>query len=301
MARILSLFDKKLEDIYDLVPLIKEQGFDAIQISPLQKTKDDNSKYWWMLYQPIGFELGNKMGSKKDLEKLCDIARKNDVIIIADAVINHLANKSDVEPLVPHEMCDKDLLNDPNCWKKRKQIYNWDDRYEVINYCMGLPGLNPNNYLVQEKIIKMLNEYADLGVDGFRFDAAKSIALPSEGCNFFPNITYSINRWLPLIYGEVLFSNDELIEKYAKYMRVLTNSDTSNIDAVIRYIENKDSFLSNDLAWSKNIKKEDITKYYEGLASYYPHTLYYARNNEDENEWKSENVKNANKQLVKRR
>lgn len=39
--RIINLFDMKLKDIISIVPLIKEQGFDAIQISPLQTTKDE--------------------------------------------------------------------------------------------------------------------------------------------------------------------------------------------------------------------------------------------------------------------
>ena len=95
---------------------------------------------------------------------------------------------------------------------------------------MGLPGLNPNSEIVQSKIIKMLNEYLDLGVQGFRFDAAKSIALPEEGCNFFPVITYSLKRWLPLIYGEVLFADKELIKlvPYAVTILVLVVTSLFN-------------------------------------------------------------------------
>ena len=182
--RILSLFDCPLGDIKEFLPLIKEQGFDAVQISPLQHTKDDYSKEWWMLYQPLNFELGNRIGSK---EELCQEANKKGILIIADTVVNHLANNSDSDPLEPNKNADYELLSDPVCWKVKKQVTNWDDRYQVTNFCMGLPGLNPHSKKVQAKIIKMLNEYADLGVDGFRFDAAKSIALPDEGCDFFPS------------------------------------------------------------------------------------------------------------------
>ena len=301
MIRILSLFDCHLKEIEKMLPDIKKQGFNAVQISPLQNTKDDNSREWWMLYQPINFELGNRLGSKEDLKSLCMEADKYGINIIADTVINHLANVSDKNPLTPHPKCDADILNSNGCFKEKKIITNWDDRFQVTNYCMGLPGLNPNNEIVQEKIIKMLNLYLDLGVNGFRFDAAKSIALPEEGCNFFPIITYSLKRWVPLIYGEVLFVDDELIKKYAKYMKVLTNCNTSEKESVIRFAENKDSYLSKDLGWTKYTPSRVIMDEYYQLSSIYPNTKFYARNYSiDFYDWKSSIVKEANLKLVKK-
>ena len=293
--RILSLFNCRLQDIKSVLPLVKEQGFDAVQISPLQRTKDDWSDEWWMLYQPINFELGNKIGSKEDLKELCDEARRNGLIIIADTVFNHLASENNTGSLVPHPDCDPDLLYEPNCWKERTPVTNWDDRYQVTHYCMGLPGLNPDNTIVQEKVINMLNEYADLGVDGFRFDAAKSIALPEEGSDFFKTITYNLNRWIPIIYGEVLFSDTELIDKYAQYMKVLTNSEASNKEAIIKYVENKDSFLSKDLGWTKDWPADRVNNDYYYLTGNYPNTLFYDREGKDKGQWKKELIKRANK------
>lgn len=301
MYRILSLFDCPLVEIKKMLPKIKEQGFNAVQISPLQNTKDDTSNNWWILYQPINFEIGNRIGSKEELKSLCDEAMKYDIIIIADTVINHLANVSDRDPLTPHPEIDINIKNNENCFKEKKNVTNWDDRYQVTNYCMGLPGLNPNSEIVQSKIIKMLNEYLDLGINGFRFDAAKSIALPEEGCSFFPNVTYSLKRWVPLIYGEVLFADEELIKKYVKYMKVLTNSDSWDKQGVIRFVENKDSYLSKDLGWTKNVDAKRITDDYTTLASIYPNTKYYARNySKDWEEWKSHRVREANLKLVKK-
>ena len=300
MNRILSLFDCSIKDVKRLLPIINSQGFNVVQISPLQKNKDDSDD-WWLLYQPLGFEIGNKIGTKEELYDLCLEAKKYGINVVVDAVINHVANKNDIEYLEPHPDVDKEILNNKDCFKQKIQITNWDDRNQVINYCLGLPGLDPNNPLVQKKIITMLNEYIDLGVEGFRFDAAKSIALPEEGCDFFPVITYSLKRWLPLIYGEVLFANNDLIEKYARYMKVLTNYDAKNKDNIIKFIENKDTFLSKDLGYTKNWSKEQVTHEYMNLTSNYPNTLYYARNYTDDwYEWQSNNVKKANKRLVKK-
>ena len=300
--RILSLFDCPLKDAIRFIPEIENQGFNALQISPLQPTKDDSSQEWWMLYQPINFEIGNKLGTKEELYELCNAARDKGIIVIADTVVNHLANESDDNPLEPHYLDDRELREDNACWKERIPVTDWEDRYQVTNYCMGLPGLNPNNRKVQEKVIKMLNEYAALGVNGFRFDAAKSIALPEEGCNFFPIITYSLDRPVDVIYGEVLFADQKLLDKYAQYMKILTTSNSNNKESIIKFIENKDSFLSKDLGWTKNWSKERVTHEYIDLASNYPNTLYYARNYTDDwHEWKSKDVREANKQLVKKK
>ena len=152
MNRILSLFDCPLKDVQKLLPIINSQGFNAVQVSPLQPTKDDNSKDWWILYQPLCFDIGNRIGNKEDLYNLCLEAKKYGINIIVDAVINHTANKNDDEALIPHPNVDKELLLNSDCFKERKWVSNWDNRYEVTNYCIGLPGLNPNNKIVTSKI-----------------------------------------------------------------------------------------------------------------------------------------------------
>ena len=299
--RIISLFDCNLNSIKEYLGEIKKQGFDAVQISPLQVTKNNDSKEWWMLYQPISFNLGNRIGGEEELKRLCDAASQNGLFIVADVVVNHMAATDQMNSLDPHPWCDKDLLYNSECWKEKRQVDNWDDRYQVTHFCMGLPGLNPNSHIVQEKVIEMLNKYIECGVNGFRFDAAKSIALPEEGCDFFKNVTYAMKKWLPIIYGEVLFSDKGLIEKYARYMKVLTNCDGYNKEDLIRYIENKDSYLSKDLGYTRHVGVNDINHWYNGLASYYPNTLYYARNYSDDwNAWRSDEVRKSNLKLVKK-
>lgn len=301
MSRILQLFDCPIREIKDWLPIIRDQGFNYIQISPMQKNKVDNTNGWWLLYQPLGFEIGNKLGTKEDLRELCNEARKYGIGIIADAVINHVANKCDEEPLEPHPDVDRDLLENGGCFKQKAQITNWDDRWQVTNLCMRLPGLNPNSPIVQEKITEMLNSYIDLGVDGFRLDAAKSIALPDEGCSFYENVLGSLSRYLPLVYGEVLFPTPELIDRYSKHMKVLTNGDFYDKDRIIRYAESHDSYLSNDLGYTRNWPKEKVLDKYLRLASESDNILFYPRNySYDWHAWKSEEVQKGN-QLVKKR
>ena len=85
-------------------------------------------------------------------------------------------------------------------------------------------------------------------------------------------------------------------------MRVLTNSDAKEKDSIIKFIENKDSYLSKDLGYTNNWPKERITNEYISLAANYPNTIYYARNYSDDwYEWQCKEVREANKQLVKKR
>lgn len=301
MSRILNLFDCPVREIKKWLPIIRDQGFNYIQISPMQKNKVDNTDGWWLLYQPLGFEIGNKIGTERELYELCNEASKYGIGIIADVVINHVANKCDEEPLEPHLYVDRDLLENEGCFKPKIQIDNWDDRGQVTNLCMGLPGLNPNSFIVQKKIIEMLNRYIKLGVKGFRLDAAKSIALPIEGCSFFENVLGSLDEYLPLVYGEVLFPTPELIEGYSKYMKVLTNSDFYDKSRIIRFPESHDSFLSRDLGYTRGCSTESILDEYLKLAEENENILFYPRNYcDDWHAWKSGKVQRAN-QYVKER
>ena len=136
--RILSLFDCNLESIVKFLPEIKHQGFDAVQISPLQNTKDDSSREWWMLYQPINFNIGNRIGDRDSLKYLCEEAKKYGITIIADAVFNHLASINNIGSI---RSCIYLSTNDPIdilCSKKHinfdisdKGLMNKEDDYLI--------------------------------------------------------------------------------------------------------------------------------------------------------------------------
>ena len=59
------MFQWGLGSIIPMIPTVKEQGFDAIQISPIQGTKD-SGLIWWLLYQPTNLKIGNtQIGTKE--------------------------------------------------------------------------------------------------------------------------------------------------------------------------------------------------------------------------------------------
>ena len=287
--RILHTLNWPLHDVISEIDDIANQGFDAIQINPIQPLKQDGYDFWWLSYQPCGFQIGNQYGSKEELIDLCYEANYHGIKIIADVVCNHMAGKNDGS-LYPNEKVDPMLKNNPYVWKEFKNISNWEDRNQTINYCIGLPGLQPQNYDVQNKIIDFLNELIKCGVGGFRFDAAKNIALPKEGCDFWIRVLDNLDHHDLFNYGEIIFASESLLYEYSKYMNVITNSPFSSKEHLIAFVENHDSYLH--FGYTKSLSTNQINNYYQGLVNEFPNTIYYARPYCDA--WKSDIIKISN-------
>ena len=279
--RIVYSFPEHIKETEKKLKQIKEQGFDAIQIPPIEPLKEEDSSIWWKAYQPISFKIGNVYGSKEDLIRLCRKCEKIGLRIFADAIINHMASDNN-NPLIPHEKVDPVLRNNPAYWKERVNVTDWHYRHDVIHHCMNLPGLNVYNKEVEDKIVSFLNELIDCGVTGFRFDAAKSIGLPSEGYRFWPNIIYRLKKYGMYLYGEVIFEeNSQIIDEYTEYMYVLGNYDGTNRSKMVKYIETHDTYLSEDsLGYSKFWSTDKVINDYCNLVQYYDNTLFYIRPND---------------------
>ncbi len=297
--RIIHMFNWQLVDIESELINIKDQGFDAVQINPIQPLKEDNYNLWWLSYQPCAFAIGNIYGTKEELISLCSLANKIGINIIADVICNHTASAVD-NTLFPHEKVDAKLRTNRAFWKEKRNINNWNNRLEVINYCMHLPGLNPNNHELQDIIIKFLDDLLDCGVCGFRFDAAKNIALPEEGCDFWPRVLKKLKDLDIFTYGEIIFESHELIKEYGKYFKVLTESRINDKNSCVVFVESHDTYF--EFKNTAQMTSDEVTHEYRDLCHEFPHTLYYAR--PYDLEWRSEKIKEANKgakqkQLVK--
>ena len=261
-----------------------------IQISPIQPLKE-YTYVWWTLYQPCGFTINNNwIGSKKDLISLCNKAKKYNIKIIADVICNHTASNNS-NKFLPHEKVDKILINRSDFWKEKIEVHDWNNRYEITHFNMGLPGLNTSNHDLQDIIIKFLNELIECGVRGFRFDAAKHIGLPEEGCDFFIRVLNNLNNKEELFnYAEVIFSEKFITDNYAKYIKVLTDSYGSNKDTLVTFIESHDTYY--EFKYTTKMTDEMITHEYDILTNNFNNTLYFARPFDDF--WKSEIIKRIN-------
>lgn len=291
--RIIHFFNWRLDDIVPNLEDVKKQGFDAVQLNPIQPLKEDGLKEWWMSYQPIALDIGNYFGSKEELEYLCHVCRELGLLPIQDVVINHTGS-SISDNFTPHEKVNERLRDNPDYWRPKKTVTDWNNRDEVIHNCINLPGLNVYNPDVEDMIVEFLNKLLDCGIEGFRFDAAKSIGLPSEGYRFWPNIIYRLKKYGLFLYGEVIFEeNKAILDEYAQYMHVLGNYDGSDPNNMVKFVESHDSYLSDDrLGYTRNMNDEDIIRAYSSLTGYYDNTLFYVRPWNDT--WKRREIKEAN-------
>lgn len=282
--KILHLFQWRINDIIPELKTIKEQGFDAIQISPIQGTKDSRIE-WWKLYQPINLKIGNEqIGSKKDLINLIQEARKFNLKIIVDIVLRHVAGDESY-PLKPHRNVDPELLQ---YLAEPIDAVNVDgDRWQCTRRCTGMPMLNYDNPELQKLYKRFLDELIFIGVDGFRLDQLKHYALPEEGSNIMDIFTqYNM-------YGEAINCTKELLDKYSKYMKVLTEGRPSDITKLVAKFESHDDYLDTGL--TKRMNDGMRLTEWDILVNHLPgcDCLYYAR--PFETLWKSEDMRKINR------
>ena len=282
--KILHLFQWRINDIIPELKIIKHQGFDAIQISPIQGTKDSGIE-WWKLYQPINLKIGNEqIGSKKDLINLIQEARKYNIKIIVDIVLRHVAG-DEVYPLKPHRNVDPELL--PYLAEPIDAVNIDGDRWQCTRRCTGLPMLNYDDANLMKLYKRFLDELVFIGVDGFRLDQLKHYALVEEGGKAIELFSkYNM-------YGEAINCSKELLNKYSKYMKVLTEGRPSDITKLVAKFETHDDYL--DLGLTKRMSDQMRLTEWDILVNHLPgcDCLYYAR--PFETLWKSEEMRKINK------
>lgn len=227
----------KLKDIESNLPKIANLHFNYIQISPVREHKDSGHEIWgW--YQP--YTLGLNDETKKDLTDLCREANKHGIKIVCDVVLRHLAG-DDYGNLIPHPNCDSKIKDNPDFWfKDQWRGTNPKDRHHLIYGCWGMPTLNYFNHELQDIYIKFLDSLIECGVYSFRVDMCKHFALPEEGCDFFTRV---IGRYSDRFnYGECIDTNQDLLNKYSKYINILTEQMFHDDSKLVTWIESHDTY-----------------------------------------------------------
>ena len=194
---------------------IKNAGFKAIQLSPLQPIgSSDSGKAWYDVYQPRGFTIASNgqspIGNRNSLIELTTAANAMGIDIMVDVVCNHLANV-DAQWLVS---ADRFIYNQ-GLYHDIGDVGNCENLEKTVRGTLsGMRDIMTENSAIQDRVISMLKEYIDAGVKGFRFDAAKHIETPEDGqyaSNFWPRVIGTINEYsvkhtgrAPYSYGEIL-------------------------------------------------------------------------------------------------
>ena len=268
--KILHLLQWRFNDIADHAPQIREQGFNAVQVSPVQPTKDIGYE-WWKLYQPCDFLIGNsQLGSRDEFRLMCEKLHSYDIEVFVDIILRHVAGDNNVN-LIPHHNVNPYF----RMYYKALACQDYHNREDYTSNCTGMPMIDYANQYIQENFyIPFLESLVACGVDGFRLDQAKHFKLPEEGCNFFHIFDKFKDKF---IYGEVINEDKRLLDRYTKYINVITEGRPSNIDKLVAFFESHDTF--HKFKYTQVLNRQQIIDEWRVLNKdcNFKNTIFFAR------------------------
>lgn len=145
------------------------------------------------------YKIDPSFGDMTTLKSLIDECHKRNIKIILDLPINHTGHLNQWFLQFKHAHATNDETNPYynfyTYYKMGEQpptnntfrLVPGTDSYYECNFSSEMPELNFDNELVRETVLDIAKYYLDLGVDGFRFDAAKYI--------YFGNHEKSADFW----------------------------------------------------------------------------------------------------------
>ena len=287
--KILHLFRWRIVDIVNVLPQIKEQGFNAILISPIQECREGWE--WWKLYQNLSYNIGNYVGDFNDLKTLCWSAETLGIDIFADILLHNVASMTgdDVHPDVDQNITKHIDVNVPQCT-------NWEDRYQSTHYKTGLPIVPYWKPEIQAMHKELIEKFIEAGVKGLRIDMLKHFATPEEGSNYIPKVFNQYKNKL-FLFGEVLNAPKHIIDMYAKYMKVCTEFIKTDKEKIVTFVESHDEYYG--IKNKTYLTKEMIINNWNELVNINKvHSIFFVRPMEDEkglsNLWLDNEIKKIN-------
>ena len=187
-----------LRGIISKLDYLKKLGIDIIWLSPIYKSPFVDQGYDIADYYAIAEEFG----TMEEFDELLAEAKKRDMHIIMDLVINHCSDK--------HEWFQKALAdpdgeyadyfyfrtgkngNPPsnyrsyfggNCWEPVPGT----DKYYFHMFAKEQPDLNWENPKLRQKLYDMINWWLEKGLSGFRIDAIINIKKDLKFPDFEPD------------------------------------------------------------------------------------------------------------------
>ncbi|MFI1256868.1 alpha-amylase family protein [Streptomyces netropsis] len=153
-------------------------GYGYVQVSPPQE--HIQGPQWWTSYQPVGYRIAGRLGDRASFARMVGACHTAGVKVVVDAVVNHMAagsgtgtggssyTKYDYPGVYQRQDLD-DCTSVVTDYRDRGNV----QRCELV----GLADLDTGEEHVRDRIARYLDDLLSLGVDGFRIDAAKHIAV----------------------------------------------------------------------------------------------------------------------------
>ena len=187
-----------LKGVISKLDYLKELGIDMVWLSPVYSSPFVDQGYDIADY----YAIAEQFGTMEDFDELLAEARKRDIRIIMDLVINHCSDK--------HEWFQKALKdpygeyadyfffrpgkngNPPSNYRSYFGGSCWEpvpgtDLYYFHMFAKEQPDLNWENPVLRQKLYDMINWWLEKGVAGFRIDAIINIKKDVNFPDFEPD------------------------------------------------------------------------------------------------------------------
>ena len=192
-----SFYDTNGDGIGDLPGIIekldylKELGVDIVWLSPCYRSPLADQGYDISDY----YDIDPRFGTMEDMDRLIAEAKKRDMYIVMDLVVNHCSDehewfkKACKDPYGKYGrffyLRDKEDGKLPTNWRSYFGGPVWEDlpgtnKQYLHVFHKKQPDLNWENPELREEVYKNINWWLDKGLGGFRIDAIINIkkALP---------------------------------------------------------------------------------------------------------------------------
>ncbi len=203
-----------LKGITGKLDYLKELGIDAIWLSPIYDSPNDDNGYDIRDYQKIMTEFG----TLEDFDHMLQELHNRGMRLIMDLVVNHTSDEHEWYQKAVHEpdsrYGDYYIFRDkPNNWTSFFSGSAWNYVEERKQYALHLfskkqMDLNWENAAVRDEIHKMVRWWLEKGVDGFRLDVINYISKRSG----LPDGNESIGRLMGYYGVENYFYGPRLHE-----------------------------------------------------------------------------------------
>ncbi len=255
-----------IKGITSRLDYLHDLGIDAIWITPMYPSPGIDYGYDISDYTAIDPEYG----TMADFDNLVAEAKKRDIRVIMDYVINHtsdqnpwfLASRSSRDNpkrnwYVWHDgkgETEADKGTPPNNWQSwfGGSAWQWDDKtrqYYYHYFYVQQPDLNWHNPEVRDAMYGVLDFWMKRGAAGFRIDAVSRLFedpqmrddpyLPGRNAYGDRNIRHLYTDDLPEVH-DVLKEVRKVVDKYPGNPVLVTEADEPNIQALAKMYGNSD-------------------------------------------------------------
>ena len=220
----------------------KSLGIEGIWLTPIFQSptyhKYDVTDY---------FQIDPAFGTMDDLKELIALCHERDVKLILDLPLNHTGSQCRWYK----NFVNAHLMHNPA--NEFYDFYTWLDadgatpsgrHFDIVqqakikvetNFSSSMPELNYDNEKVREQALEIARYYLEMGVDGFRFDAAKYLYLGEHDKNvaFWSWYIDELKKINPDVYTVAeVWDGDGITNRYAACMNCFRFS-TSQAEGII--------------------------------------------------------------------